>query len=186
MWKKKLSKAGIDTFTKPHPSSAVDCYRGVMVVKGDIERYKDLFLDVEYYPNVFHTTVRSEIVERISDQEMIVYGVSKNFGIKPRDYYARGSWHHDPRTGGYTFSWETLKEYPETAGHVRVSDLQVVNKLTPVINTNEFEVSQEAHVDPGGHVPVALVNRLLTEVPWQTLYNIRKHIQKGLYPVVAR
>ncbi len=185
MWKKKLSKAGIDTFTRPHTTSAIDCYRGIMVVKGDIELYKALFLDIDYYPKVFHTTVKTEIVEHIGPQEQIVYVVNKSFGAKARDYYARCNWEQDQRTGGYTFSWVIEPQYPEIQGYVRVPTLQVVNRLRPVINTNEIEVSHEAHVEPGGKVPAMLVNRLLTEVPWQTLYNIRHHIQKGIYPQKA-
>lgn len=170
-WRLAKSRNGITIHTSEYKGSAYRAYRATMLVAGSIEPYISIFEKVHEYKNWMHTTIISELVDRPSESEKIIYMVNRNIPITDRDYYASLiTNHHD--NGKVTVDWSLL-DRPHVPGRVRVSKMSVKLSLTPTVN-NQFEIKLDGHIEPGGIIPAPVANAFITDVPFNTFKKIRK------------
>lgn len=177
-WQLEKSKKGIQIYTRPHKTSNYRAYRAQMKVKGSMAPYLSVFDDVASYKNWMHTTIISELVEQPDQNEKHIYMVNRNFPINDRDYYAKMVMNQE-ECGTITAKWDLLDK-PTVDGRVRVEKLDVLISLTPA-NNNEFIVTLDGHIEPGGLVPAALANAFITDVPFNTFQKIRQLTKKEIY-----
>lgn len=177
-WQLEKSKKGIQIYTRPHKTSNYRAYRAQMKVKGDMNAYLSVFEDVASYKDWMHTTIISELVEQPKENEKHIYMVNRNFPINDRDYYAKVVI-NQRECGTITAKWDLLDK-PTVDGRVRVENLDVLISFAPASN-NEFVVTLDGHIEPGGLVPAALANAFITDVPFHTFQNIRQLAKKEIY-----
>lgn len=70
---------------------------------------------------------------------------------------------------------------PPQKGYVRVK--KIIGTLTfRRMGNDEFDVTFEALFDPAGHLPLWLVNVLASDIPYNTLSQLRRLLQRENYP----
>ena len=67
-------------------------------------------------------------------------------------------------------------ELPLKKGMVRVQAINSVWRFTPLAD-GQTEIYFQQHSDPGGSIPALLVNRLVKDIPFNTLKNFRQFIK---------
>ncbi len=175
-WELKKDKKGIRCYTRRVKISPMHCFRGSIEVKGTIPNLVGFLMDIGRYTEWMYPTDESYILDRINETEAYIYTVHKPpWPASKRDIAVRRQWYYFPDTGGVTVTIKGLPDYvPQRDKIVRGYMIMAYYQLVP-INDNTIEITYEVIVDPGGWLPVWLLNFMLVYGPYSTLQEIQSY-----------
>ena len=181
-WKLRLNKAGIQVFTSKVPGSAFKATRSTMVVEASPASIVALLMDLENCKKWTSTCVQARVIKNVSASENYVYSVTDvPFPLKSRDMVGHITWEVDAESGKVSSTGRALPDEIELKkGLVRVEHADSNWHFTP-LSAGQTLIENYTHVDPNGPVPAFLVNLLLVNTPYKSLYNIRKRLKEGVY-----
>jgi hypothetical protein len=173
-WELKKNKKGIKCYTRRVKISPMHCFRGIIEVKGTISNLVGFLMDIGRYTEWMFPTDESYILDRINETEAYIYTVHKPpWPASTRDIAVRRQWYYNPDTGAVTVTIKGLPEYvPPRDKIVRGNMIMAYYQLVP-ISDNTVEITYEVIVDPGGWLPVWLLNFMLVYGPYSTLHKIQ-------------
>jgi hypothetical protein len=133
--------------------------------------------DEKKLPQWYYQCVRADLVESEGPNQQIFYFVVHlPWPVTERDSVFRRTKSVDPASGTVTYSATALpKRLPDEKGKIRVQALDSAWHFTP-LEGGRTEVRFEQHSDPGGMIPALLVNKLVIQIPFNSLKNMRKMI----------
>jgi hypothetical protein len=137
-------------------------------------------MNIEEYTAWQYKVIKTELLERISDQELIYRGeVQAPWPVSNRDLVVRLKISQDPITKVMTILANSIPNYlPEKSGIVRVPRSETKWVITPV-DRDRLKVEYFFVVDPGGSLPSWLVNLTIAEGPYKTFQNLIARIGDG-------
>lgn len=181
-WKLHKDTEGIQLYTLEVPGQMLKNFRGVMQIKAPLRQVAAMLADVPAMPQWFFLMEEARFIkgERVEDSH--VYLAMKGiWPVSPRDAVAHILVRQDPIT--LSIHVNVVNEegiMPRRDGYVRVPTFKASWRLTPVTPTHT-EVEIMGSADPGGMIPIALANFLVTTLPERTLKKMREHIAKPEY-----
>ena len=186
-WVEKRDRDGIRVFTSSVPDSPFKAVRGEMVVKASVAQLVALVNDLPRCPDWADLCEKSELLERISEQERIVH-IHNNipFPVKDRDVVARMRWLQAEDTGRVTMHSQAMPEsksheyQPPQSDAVRIYEAVTQWHFTP-LDDEKVKVENFAHIDPNGPTPAWLTNLLLVSSPFKTMQAMRTIVEAGEY-----
>lgn len=136
-------------------------------------------LNVEKYTEWQYNIIKAEVLEVISDLELIYHAeVKAPWPVSNRDLVVRLKITQDPQTNVMTFSIVSIPDYiPPRKGIVRVPRSEGKWTITPV--TDGLKINYSFLVDPGGSLPSWLLNLSIAEGPHKTFSNLTTRIKAG-------
>jgi hypothetical protein len=178
-WSLRRDDGGVRVFTRPVEGSAYHEFRGTTEVRAPVERVVAWIADTERMPEWFFRCREAGLVERVSATEGYSYVVLH----LPWPLAERESVSHwritDTAAGGTVVRLENAPDrLPAHAGRVRVPRASGAWELTPGAN-GKLEVALQMHFEPGGRLPGWIVNTVVVDMPYWTLWNLRKLLAKG-------
>jgi hypothetical protein len=176
-WKLRINKEDIAVYTRKVDGSAILEYKANTVVNAPIEKTIAFFEDASKMPSWFYQCVEAKPVPSQDSQEQITYfAMHLPWPVAERDSVFSKVKTVDPSTGvvEYTLSARP-DEYPRQQGRVRVIYLKTTWRFTPLPN-GQTEIYFQQHSDPGGSIPAMIVNKLVVDIPFHSLKNLRKLI----------
>lgn len=137
-------------------------------------------MNIEDYTAWQYKVVKTELLERISDQELIYHGeVQAPWPVSNRDMVIRLRISQDPGTKVMTILANSIPNYlPEKSGVVRVPHSETKWIITPV-GKDRLQVEYFFVVDPGGSLPGWLINLTIAEGPYKTFQNLIARLGDG-------
>lgn len=181
-WNRVKQENGIEVFSRPVSGSEFIEVRVVTVVKGRISSALALLDNTPSYPAWMYRCTESALLSKKNIYERITYTVTASpWPVDDRDIAIKSVITQDKKTGIVTVTLNGLPDYiPEKPGRVRMTALRGYWKFEPLGNGN-IRITNQIHSEPGGSVPDSLVNSSLIEIPYFTLYNMRRLITESPY-----
>jgi hypothetical protein len=176
--KPALNKEGILIFTNKKEGSNIKQYEAQMTVNASIDSVKATLLDIKNLKNWNYKTLESKLLKKINDSVLIVY-MRNHLGwpLQDRDNIARISVHQ--LKSSIRIDIVPEKNYLKPiSGIVRVEKFKGSWELKTV-DTKKTKVAQSFYIDIGGNIPVFLINRLITQAPFETFKALRNTLENN-------
>lgn len=181
-WTLKRAKDGISIYTKTVSASGLKGIRVKCSLPAKLSQMVALILDVDAGEEWVYGTKSSILLKKVSPSELYYYSeVDIPWPLSNRDFIAHLIVSQDPRSKVVTINGPTETNYlPIKKNIVRVNHSNGKWVLTPTTN-NHIQIDYTLEVDPGGTIPVWLVNLFATSGPTETFKKMKAQIQKPQY-----
>ncbi|MCP4251851.1 MAG: hypothetical protein GY775_00325 [Candidatus Scalindua sp.] len=182
-WHLAYKTNGIDVYRRVTGSSKFLEFKATGNLRGVMSEYVSAILDTDKHPDWAPRCLEARNIEKINDQEFIIYVVYA--GVWPtadRDYAARMSIVSEPDRPTVCIHVERV----ELPGALSVATERIHIPylkscwIFEQISQDFTRVELRAHVDPGGWIPAWLVNLGYSKVPYQFLLNLESQVAKRL------
>lgn len=181
-WSLKSTKNGLNIYTKTVSSSGLKGIRVKCTLPAKLSQIVALIMDVNAGEEWVYGTKSSFLLKKVSPSELYYYSeVDIPWPINNRDFIAHLTVSQDPQTKVVTINGPTDANYlPSKPPIVRVSHSIGKWVLTPAKN-NLVQIDYTLEVDPGGTIPVWLVNLFATSGPVETFKKMKEQVKKTQY-----
>jgi len=171
-WELKRNEAGIEVYTKKSPIGNLKELRVVCVLDATKEQLITTLQDIPNYNQWVFSNKKSVILKAISPQKIIYYTESNlPWPIKDRDLVVELDISDTPDV--LNIQAKSLPDYlPKKNKFIRVPYSLATWKVTPIAS-NKLKVDYTFSVDPGGSIPVWLVNATLAIGPYNSFAKLR-------------
>jgi hypothetical protein len=144
-----------------------------------LDQLAQFVLDAPNYTHWQYNTIEATTIKRISDSEQIYHTVIEApWPVIDRDMVVHIKSKRDQDNHRLIITTESEANIlPEKVGYVRVPSSHgkwiVIQK-----NKQQLQVKFTMQIDPGGSVPVWLVNWVCAEAPYQSFKNLKTILEK--------
>lgn len=174
-WELKKNEDGIKVYTRKTNKSSVKEFKAVMLLKTTMTSLVDKITDAKGLKNWNYRTTKSRLLERISDNESIVYMYNDfPWPVKNRDHISRLTLLNiDPSTVKIEIT-SVPNIVPEYDNAIRIEEFSGFWLLE---KTNKgVLVTQQMHGEPKGNVPSVIINATLAKAPLYSFKRLKKHL----------
>lgn len=173
-WKLKKDKNEIKIYTRSKPGHAIKAFKGVTEIDAPMKKLEKIILDIPNHSNWMYNVVSSEVVYSHATRP-IQYNVLKAPLIAKRDVIVQ--WHIVRKADRVILNFKGIKhdDLPPQKGHVRIPLLEgkweLVNK-----GAGKTQVIYQSRGDPGGKIPVWIINLTIVALPYKTIMGLKKQL----------
>ncbi len=168
-WVLKKNKKGIKCYTRPVKISPMHSFKGVGEVKGKIPHLVAFLMDIERYPEWMYPLTESFILERIDETEAYIYNVLKPpWPATARDGTVRRQWYYYPDTGAVIVTIKGITDYVSRRDKIVRGEMIIAYYELMPKGDNTIEITYEGIADPGGWLPVWLINFCVVFTPYSS------------------
>ena len=180
-WVLSKQANGIQVFVRNTSGSAVKSFKGVVNIPAKLTALVSVIEDTKGYPQLLHHCKSARNIKEVANNQSYKYIVtSMPWPVKDRDAIVHSVMHQNKQNKQVEIKMKASpKSLPFKAGRVRISHMVGRWILTP--EKNGTKVVYEMSVDPSGNLPKFLVNALSTDMPFNTLNNLRTLVKKPIY-----
>lgn len=181
-WALKSTRNGLNIYTKTVSSSGLKGIKVKCSLPAKLSQVVALILDVDAGEEWVYGTKSSFLLKKVSPSELYYYSeVDIPWPINNRDFIAHLKVSQDPLTKIVTINGPTEANFLPVKPHiVRVNHSNGKWVLTPTKN-NIVQIDYTLEVDPGGTIPVWLVNLFATSGPAETFKKMKEQVKKSVY-----
>jgi len=175
VWKLEKDVSGIQVYTRNVGVSSIKEYKAITLIKTSLKSLVNKIIDGEHLKDWNYKTTKSRLLEKKSDNECLVYMYNDlPWPAKNRDHISE------------------LKLEVISSLLTKISIKSVPKKLTEkkgvirVVNFSGFwllektkfgiKVTQQMHGDPGGSLPIFIVNSMLINAPFNTFKRLKEQL----------
>jgi hypothetical protein len=181
-WQWVAGHDGIEVYSRDVVGSPLDESLAITRLDTTLTAVVALILDVDNNHHWIDSVDQSRILERTSKYESINYTVSNApWPVSDRDAVVRTRVTQDSESLQVLISSEALPDFiPQQQGLIRVRTVTSSWQLLP-LEDGGVAVRYQVHSDPGGKLPNWLINAVVTDQPWKTLFNMRRAVTHENY-----
>ena len=185
-WKLSTESDGIKVYTGVFPGSKIKAVKVECEFKATASQFVAVLFDIKASPEWLYHTVSCTLVKQVSPSELYYYSeISLPWPAENRDFVAHLTATQDKATKVITINGPAVPGLvPVKKKLVRVANSSSLWTITPIGNDN-LSVIYTLHVDPGGELPVWLVNMFAAEGPVQIFKKLKLQVQKPAYKNVG-
>lgn len=181
-WRLEKDKNGIQVYSQQLPNAQLRAIKVVCQLPGPLSRFVALLSDVDRQSDWVYGTESSRLIRRVSETEIEFYSATDvPWPIADRDLVARMTFSQDPATNTLHIRASSVPDLlPAVAGKVRIPYSLSLWTVRTLAN-QQLAVEYTFSADPGGQVPVWLVNLTATTGPYQSFLNLKQLLIHGHY-----
>lgn len=181
-WILAKDQQGVKVYTRKIAGADFKEFKGVVTIKTSLTSLVALVLDAEASPDWIKNCSESKVLKQINSQETYSYSLSKApWPVKSRDSIIHNRVSQARGSLVVTLTQVGKPDYIETKKNIiRVQRIKSTWTFTPQKDGN-VEVVYQSLSDPGGAIPVWLVNSMLVAQPYETLLKMKQIVQKDKY-----
>jgi hypothetical protein len=185
-WTRKSNKDGIVVFTRTDEASGLKEIRVQCKVPATLSQMVALLLDVKAGKEWVYSTKSATLLKTVSPSELYYYSeVAMPWPLSNRDFIAHLIVSQHPVSKVVTVDGPTVANMvPEKEDVVRVKRSSGRWVLTPLAD-KLVQVEYTLSVDPGGNIPIWLVNLFATKGPTETFRKLKAQITKPAYSGIS-
>jgi hypothetical protein len=142
-----------------------------------------MLMDIDHYGSWQYKTLHPHILKKINDQEIIYYvEIVAPWPVSNRDMVNHFKVTQDANTKVVTITVNGVPEFiPKKDKIVRVPSSSSQWTIVP-LGPSKVSVNYSIQIDPGGSVPVWMVNLVAAQAPYESFTNLRDQIRARNYP----
>ncbi len=180
-WVLKKEANGIQVFVRDTPGSAFKAFKGVTNIPARLTALVAVIEDTKAYPQLLHQCKSARDIKEVGNTQSYKYIVTDMpWPVKDRDVIVYSVMQQNKQSKQVEIK---MKASPNTlplkAGRVRIS--KMVGRWHLIPENKGTKVIYEMSVDPAGNLPKFLVNALSTDMPFNTLNNLRNLVKRPVY-----
>ena len=182
VWNVAIEKDAVRVWTREVADSKFKEYKGEMLVKSSLSCLVSLLDDVANQKNWLYNITESKRLKTISKTEGVNYFVQTvPWPVTDRDMIVKYKLSQDQKTKVVLIEMSGVKDYiAEKEGKVRVPSMVGKWEFTP-LGKGIIKVVYQMHSETGGSVPASIANASCVDIPFNTLKNMKKEIEKPIY-----
>ncbi|MEX2489846.1 MAG: START domain-containing protein [Pseudomonadales bacterium] len=182
-WQLDRHEDGIKVYTRKIEDLKHREFKGVVELETSMASAVGLLDDTEACQDWLHMCQESRVLEQKNFSERYIYQVTDlPFPASTRDAVFRAvisqSTSRDIR-----IDLTSRPEFIPETRYVRIHD-SYGSYLLEKLEDNGIRLTWTMYVDPAGSLPAFLVNRLLTDTPFESLRNFREVVQRDKYQML--
>lgn len=174
-WALAVSRDGVDVFTSPWPGSRYKAFRGVTRIEASPDEVLRVLEDVPGYVSWFAFTRRASLLEETASGKTLYLET-----VFPWPFANEDMVYALTRTTADGVVRLALEGRP--SARPRVDGVQRMRSATGFLEVRAVgsvtEVTYMMHTELGGNIPHWLANQNIHELPWQTLRNLRRLLER--------
>lgn len=183
-WTLRVVEDGISVYTrKAATTDILECQAVATLDRVSLAEVLDVILDVEGYPSLFPDCIASETLFRDGKYHDIhYYAMKAPWPVKDRDaiYESVTTLAPDGRNAKVVL-WSVPDYRPEKKDFIRIRKGEATWELSE-FQDSTVRVTYWFLADPGGGIPVWLINSAMVSNPLKTMINLRKKTSGQLNP----
>ncbi len=135
-------------------------------------------LDVERYPTWQFHNIGTRLLQKIGESEIIYHSkISAPWPATDRDLVMHLKIKQDSITHVVSIDINAIPNYLALEkDFLRIQVSNVHYTVTP-LSKKKIDITYSLYIDPGGSVPVWMLNLAIANGPWETFYNLKKRIK---------
>jgi hypothetical protein len=176
-WQLRENKGGIPVYTRKVAGSPILEYKANVIVNAPILKVIALFEDERQIRRWYFQCIHSELVENDGPKQKVIYLILRMpRPFASRDFIFRRTKSEDPASGTISYFLTALPDrLPLVKGMIRVQSIESVWCFRS-LPKGRTEIYLQQHTNPGGSIPVPILNRSAGLTPYNSLKNLRKLI----------
>jgi hypothetical protein len=177
-WQLAKEKDAIKVFTRTSTLGNLKDSKGVMQIKASVDDVIQLLSKFDNYTKWMYKCSESKLLKRVSETEYYVYTVTDApWPVSDRDLISKVN-AEKKADGTVSLKLTGVKDYiPVKPDKVRVPRFSGLWQASPKSN-GMVEVTYQLESDPGGSLPDWVANATATDIPYFTLYEMKKLLEK--------
>ena len=190
-WKMVRDEDGIQVYLKKFWADPVKSFRGIVHINSSIDSVLALIMDIDACTDWVHHCKQPKLLFRKSFSECYHYQIHQlSFPMQNREFIFHSKISRSIQTGAVRIQMKVVPDFchknsnlcsiKEKSSLVRIKHSHGHYLLEPVAN-NITRVTWTQHTDPGGNIPMWMVNQLIQEMPYRTLQGLRKEVFNHKY-----
>ena len=181
-WELVSTKKGVTVEREIRDDTPVIKFRSRGVVNADVVHILAVLQDVKNAHKWNKNSYNNKIIEKISETEVVVYNVNRvPWPFQDRETLMKVNFKVNEDQRYIVLSGRETKHnlMPPTKGKVRVSLIRMKWYLRPLPKHQGKKTWVEftLYMDPGGNIPLWLINLVSKKVPYKTILNIRQRVK---------
>jgi len=184
-WKLKTEKEGIKIYSTHFADSKIKALKVVCTADASLSQLVAVLLNINEQDEWFYHT-HSTILKQVSPTELFYYAeLDLPFPFSNRDFVEHLLVSQNPVTKVVIMEVQNLPNYiPIKKDIVRVTHSQC-NWVVKPLGKNLIGIEFTLFADPGGSIPVWLVNMMSSYGPLETFKKLKTELQKTEYAGVS-
>ncbi len=183
-WYNEFSKNGITVYTRTVPGSDIKEFKGISIIDAPADVVNNVLDDIPNLANWMPDCLVSKIVEKKSNDYMILYQVIKTpWPLNSRDFTFETRITKDKEKIIRTVKAVPHSLYPPTKNYVRITNMIGQWTLLKQDNNTRTLATYQIRTDPAGNIPVTIANATSRKLPYETLIRLKKEVLKNKYRV---
>lgn len=180
-WEQQFSKEGVSVWTRKISWSDYKEFKGETTVNGSLNEILSILDDINCYTKWVYNCIEAKQIKRESAFRGIRYtAIKAPWPVTDRDVVFEYTVSQNRTTKVVNIKLIGIKGVVPEKGRVRMTYMIGNYQLTP-IGKNKTKVIYQSHNDPSGSVPTSIVNKMITDTPYNTLLNLKTLIKSGNY-----
>jgi len=181
-WKLSKSSERIKAYYKKSDSSQLKMVKVETVVKASLKELVALFKDSQNHDKWVFMNCGAVMLEEVDNFNWVYYGVTDlPWPASDRDYITIVNMQQNPIDFSIQINARAVFDYiPEKDAFVRIRLIKSSWLLNPLGN-GEVHIIFKMEADPGGNIPIWLVNLAVTKGPYKTVEGLLKRVESGKY-----
>lgn len=169
---------GISVYTRHNDLSPIKEIRITLTVESSIEDLTKLLADVPLYKDWVYKCDESFLLKYVSDEEFHYYiTMDFPFPFWDRDLAVHSTHWIDEKTGAYqSYSKVSSDSSYTNDEYVHITEFESHWAITPLEN-GQLYIDYKALSNPGGDIPIWLVNMAITKGPLETMTRFAKQVE---------
>lgn len=181
-WKLEKNKNGIRVYSRYPTDSRLKEVKVQCEVRGTLAQLAAFISDIDRYPEVVYRVRNAYMVKRVNDREFYFYNeTSMPWPAHNRDLVIHMLFQMDPATQTMRVQASNAPGMvPEKPGIVRVPFWHSLWTVTDM-GEHRLRVEYAFRVDPGGELPLWLINATVAIGPYQSFAALEEHLKNPHY-----
>lgn len=181
-WALKVNKDSIKVFTKTVSESKIKAVKVECILPSTLTQITAAILDIKTCDQWVYNTKSCVIIKQTSPSELYYYSeVNVPWPVSNRDFIAHIIVKQDPKTKAVTVDGLNEPDMVTVKQNiVRVRHSLAKWVITPA-SKGFIKVEYVLSVDPGGSIPVWLINMFATKGPFETFKRLKNHLKQPQY-----
>lgn len=170
--------SSVSVWTKPVSGSDFKAFKGQILINANVNRILSVIQDTQNLPEWYYKSKYAEQLQRINPDQSLNYSItSMPWPVSDRDSVILAT--VTRHTNGHiTINMKGQPEdYPAQANLVRVPTLNGswhLEKVEEYVTIVTLQIATE----PGGEIPSWLANAMVVDMPFYSLTNLKKRVEK--------
>ncbi|MFT4834558.1 MAG: hypothetical protein ACJAVY_001180 [Marinoscillum sp.] len=178
-WELVNEEKGIEVFSRMGQDSSLKEIRIICTVKTTMDHMADFLSDVSLYSDWVYKCDSSSLLEKVNESKFSYY-ITLDFPFPFANRDLAVDTHHsiDSFTGIYQSHSIAIKvPENENDSFVHINEFESSWTITP-LPSGDLHIDYQSRSNPGGDIPVWLVNLAITKGPYETMKRFVHMVEK--------
>ncbi|MBP6739442.1 MAG: START domain-containing protein [Leptospiraceae bacterium] len=179
-WSQSKNKKGVQVFIRPFTGSNIDEFLGRTEVDASIAQIVSILSDPASCQTMYLDCRELKVLSGTDKKNIVYVRNGAPWPVNDRDVIFDRTFEQNDKNLITLMKMKRTESIskPAPSGVTRMDAFEGIWRITPTA-TGKVRVDYQSHFEPGGSVPQSLINAALTDIPFESLSNLRKLVEAG-------